>query len=164
MASQSVWKQQYVSLALSSLHQNWNPVSGRFSQIFKTRFLVQTLISQGNINQIKRFIDQNLSWLILNRKHFQCWKSKILFSCHTPLNSDPLLLTQYHSANIFWYIFRINIISHFCSDNFWRFVVSQLFKKTTEILDPNFSRTALNSPVAPAAFEFFTALSTAVPF
>ena len=37
-----------------------SPVFGRFSQIFKTKFLVQALISQQNMNQIKRFIDQNL--------------------------------------------------------------------------------------------------------
>ena len=28
--------------------------------------LVQTLISRPNINQIKRFMDQNLGWLIVN--------------------------------------------------------------------------------------------------
>ena len=62
-----------------------------FCPIFKTRFLVQTLISQPNINQIKRFVDQNLSWLMVNRKQFQFWKSKILFSCYSPLNSEPFV-------------------------------------------------------------------------
>ena len=40
----------------------------RFSKIFKTKFLIQTLISQPNMNQIKPFVDQNLSWLIVNQK------------------------------------------------------------------------------------------------
>ena len=50
-------------------------------QIFKMRVCFSSdLKSQPNINQIKRLINQILSWLILNRKHFQFWKSKILFS------------------------------------------------------------------------------------
>ena len=53
---------------------------GRFSQILKTKFLVETLISQPNLNQISHFMDQNLSWLIVNRKQFQFWKSKIFFT------------------------------------------------------------------------------------
>ena len=42
-------------------HQNQYLVFGRFSQIFKTTVLLQTLISQPNFNQTNRFIDQNLS-------------------------------------------------------------------------------------------------------
>ena len=38
------------------------------------------------INQIKHFMDQNLSWLIINRTQFQFWKSRILFSCYVPLD------------------------------------------------------------------------------
>ena len=30
-------------------------------------------------------------WLIVNGKQCQFWKSKILFSCNAPLNSDPFL-------------------------------------------------------------------------
>ena len=35
---------------------------------FQTRSVVQTLISQPNVNQIKHFVDQNLRWLTVNRK------------------------------------------------------------------------------------------------
>ena len=51
-----------------------------FLQIFKTNFLVRTLISRPNMNQIKN-----------KSKKFQSWKSKILFSCQVPLNSEPFL-------------------------------------------------------------------------
>ena len=51
-----------------AIHRNWYRVFGRFSQVFKTSFLVQTLISQPTINQIKPFMDQNLSLLIVNWK------------------------------------------------------------------------------------------------
>ena len=57
------------------------PVFGLFLQIFEMRFLLQTVISQPNMNEITCFMDQNLSWLIANWKQFQFWKSKILFSC-----------------------------------------------------------------------------------
>ena len=53
-----------------------------------SRFLVQTLISQPNMNKIKRLIVQNLNWFAANRKHVQFWKSKILLSCYVPLNSE----------------------------------------------------------------------------
>ena len=46
-----------------AIHQNWYSVFGGFSQIFKTRFLAQTLVSQRNINLTERFMDQNLSSL-----------------------------------------------------------------------------------------------------
>ena len=55
---------------------------------FKTRLLVQSLISLPNIKQIKRFMDQNLSWVIVNQKQFQFLKSKILLSCYTPINRE----------------------------------------------------------------------------
>ena len=42
---------------------------------------------QLNINQIKCFMDQSLSWLIVDQKQFQFRKSKILFACYAPLNS-----------------------------------------------------------------------------
>ena len=57
----------------------------------QNKFLVQSLISKPNINQIKHFRDQNLSWLIVNRKQFQFMKSNILFSCYAPLNSESFL-------------------------------------------------------------------------
>ena len=44
------------------------------------------------MNQIKRFTDQNLSWLIVDRKQVQVCKSKILFSCYAALNSGPFFL------------------------------------------------------------------------
>ena len=40
-------------------------VLGKFLQTFKIS-LAQTLISQPNMYQSKRFMDQNLSWLIEN--------------------------------------------------------------------------------------------------
>ena len=40
------------------------------------------------MDQIESYMDQNLIWLIVNRKQLQFWKSKILFSCYTPLNSE----------------------------------------------------------------------------
>ena len=40
-------------------------------------------------------MDQNLSWVIVNRKQFQFLKSNILVSCYTPLNREPSLT---HSA------------------------------------------------------------------
>ena len=46
------------------------------------------------MNQIKRFMDQNLSWLIVNQKQFQFWKSKILFSYYVPLYREPFFLTH----------------------------------------------------------------------
>ena len=51
--------------------------------------LIQILISPLNISQIKRFMVQNFSWLIVNRTQFQLWKSKIMFSCCAPLTSEP---------------------------------------------------------------------------
>ena len=51
-------------LAVSSFALKLMPCFRRFSKIFTTNFLVQTLISQPNVNQIKRFMDQNLSWLV----------------------------------------------------------------------------------------------------
>ena len=47
---------------------NGYPVFGRFSQILKTKFLVQTLVSQPNMKLIERFMDQNLSTLTQGRK------------------------------------------------------------------------------------------------
>ena len=72
------------------MHQTWYLVFGRLSQIFKTRFSVQTLISQPSINQIKRSMDQNLSWLIINLKQFQFFKSEVLFPSYAPLNNEPV--------------------------------------------------------------------------
>ena len=41
------------------------------------------------MSQIKYFMDQNLSWLIVDRKQIQFWKSKILLSRYAPSNSEP---------------------------------------------------------------------------
>ena len=40
-------------------------------------------------------MDQNLSWVIVNRKQFQFLKSNILLSCYTPLNRERSL-THWH--------------------------------------------------------------------
>ena len=47
-------------------------------------------------------MDQNRSWLIVSLKQFQFFKSKILFSCCAPLNSEPFLT---HPVNE-WPIFQ----------------------------------------------------------
>ena len=60
----------------------------------RMKFFVQTLISQPNIDQIKRFMDQNLRWLIVNRKQFQFRKSKTLFSSYAP-TASLFWLTRY---------------------------------------------------------------------
>ena len=63
-ALQSVKKYQYALWALSSLYQSLLSVFGQFSQIFKTKVSVQTLISQCKyINQIKGFVDRYLDKL-----------------------------------------------------------------------------------------------------
>ena len=54
------------------------PCFGQFSQIFKTKFSVQTLISQPNMNQIKCFIDHDLSWLTVNQKQIPILEIKDL--------------------------------------------------------------------------------------
>ena len=59
-----------------------------FSQIFKTKFLFQTLMYRPNINRSKRSIDQNLSWLIENPEQFRFWKTKVWFLRYAPLNSE----------------------------------------------------------------------------
>ena len=43
------------------------------------------------MNQIKHYTDQNLSWLIVNWKQFQLWKSDILISCYAPSQTVSLL-------------------------------------------------------------------------
>ena len=56
------------AIGILSFNQNCYPIFGRVSQIFKTKLLVQTLISQPNMDQIERFMDQSLHWLIVDRK------------------------------------------------------------------------------------------------
>ena len=69
-----------------AIHQNCYPFD------FENKVPVQILICQQNIIQvISVFMDQNLSWLIVNREQFQFWKSKIFFLWYTPLNSEPFL-------------------------------------------------------------------------
>ena len=47
--------------------------------IFHVKLLSPTLISQPNMKQIKYFMDQNLSWLIKNRKQFQIGDQRFYF-------------------------------------------------------------------------------------
>ena len=69
----------YVSLGMTTHHdhQNGYLVFGQFLQIFKTKFSVQTLISQRIMNLIESFTDQNLRKLTRDRKKFEFEKSKI---------------------------------------------------------------------------------------
>ena len=55
------------------------PFYGQFLQILKTKFLVQTLISQRIMSLIKCFTDQNLSQLTQNRISFEFEKLTFIF-------------------------------------------------------------------------------------
>ena len=64
------------------------PFFGRFSHFSKQTGLFSSILE--TIKQIKRSVDQNLSWVIVNRKQFQFLKSNLL-SCYTPLHKEPSL-------------------------------------------------------------------------
>ena len=64
------------------------PCFGRFSHFSKQTGLFSSILE--TIKQIKRSVDQNLSWVIVNRKQFQFLKSNLL-SCYTPLHKEPSL-------------------------------------------------------------------------
>ena len=74
----------FIHLALKLIPCLWSTFND-----FQNEAFVQTLISQPNISQINNFMDQNLSWLIINQKQYQFWKQKILFSCYALLNIEP---------------------------------------------------------------------------
>ena len=76
----------FIQLAAKLMPCFWSIITDLQNEV-----TVQTLIFPPNINQIKRFMNQNLSWLIVNPKQFQFRKPKILFSCYAPFNSEPLL-------------------------------------------------------------------------
>ena len=52
---------------------------------------IKIALQEYVINQIKLFMNQNLGWLVVNRKQLQFWKSKILFLCYAPFNSELFL-------------------------------------------------------------------------
>ena len=64
------------------------PCFGRLSHFSKQTGLFSSILE--TTKQIKRFMDQNLSWVIVNRKQFQFLKSNLL-SCYTPLQMEPSL-------------------------------------------------------------------------
>ena len=64
------------------------PCFGRLSHFSNQTGLFRSILE--TIKQIKRFMDQNLSWVIVNRKRFQFLKSNLL-SCYTPLHMKPSL-------------------------------------------------------------------------
>ena len=64
-------KQQKTNVSLGMIYGNSSKLVPCFWPIFadfqdELFFLLQAVISQPSINQVKHFMDQNLSWLIVN--------------------------------------------------------------------------------------------------
>ena len=53
------------------MHSQLYPIDKLYMADFYRFSKARILISQPNMNQIKRFMDQNLNWLIEGRKQFQ---------------------------------------------------------------------------------------------
>ena len=54
-------------------------------------------------------MNPNLSWLIVNWKQFQFWKSKILFSCYDQLNSEPFVYSPVDLCKMPSLIYKLNV-------------------------------------------------------